>query len=177
MVKTALEYDQGPIAMRYPRGNGIGIQMDDELKTIPIGTWEVLRVGTDGTILTFGTTIPMALDAAEQLAAKGMNIQVVNARFIKPLDTAMLDYLFAAGKPIITLEEAVLAGGFGSAVIEYAHDTLKDPAPIRRMGIPDQFIEHGNVDKLLEEIGMTSENLARMMEDFILEQKTEREIV
>ncbi|MCG3089030.1 1-deoxy-D-xylulose-5-phosphate synthase [Sporosarcina cyprini] len=177
MVKTALEYDQGPIAMRYPRGNGIGIQMDDVLKTIPIGTWEVLRVGTDGTILTFGTTIPMALDAAEQLAAKGMNIQVVNARFIKPLDTAMLDYLFAAGKPIITLEEAVLAGGFGSAVIEYAHDTLKDPAPIRRMGIPDQFIEHGNVDKLLEEIGMTSENLARMMEDFILEQKTEREIV
>ncbi|GKV54185.1 1-deoxy-D-xylulose-5-phosphate synthase [Sporosarcina sp. NCCP-2222] len=177
MVKTALEYDQGPIAMRYPRGNGIGIQMDEELKTIPIGTWEVLRVGTDGTILTFGTTIPMALDAAEQLAAKGINVQVVNARFIKPLDTAMLDYLFAAGKPIITLEEAVLAGGFGSAVIEYAHDTLKGPTPIRRMGIPDQFIEHGNVDKLLEEIGMTSENLARMMEDFILEQKTEREIV
>ncbi|QTD41730.1 1-deoxy-D-xylulose-5-phosphate synthase [Sporosarcina sp. Te-1] len=177
MVKTALEYDQGPIAMRYPRGNGLGIQMDDELKTIPIGTWEVLRVGTDGTILTFGTTIPMALNAAEQLAAKGMNVQVVNARFIKPLDTAMLDYLFAAGKPIITLEEAVLAGGFGSAVIEYAHDTMKNPAPIRRMGIPDQFIEHGNVDKLLEEIGMTTENLARMMEEFILEQQTEREIV
>ncbi|MBB4825681.1 1-deoxy-D-xylulose-5-phosphate synthase [Sporosarcina luteola] len=177
MVKTALEYDQGPIAMRYPRGNGLGIQMDDELKTIPIGTWEVLRVGTDGTILTFGTTIPMALDAAEQLAAKGMNVQVVNARFIKPLDTAMLDYIFAAGKPIITLEEAVLAGGFGSAVIEYAHDTMKNPAPIRRMGIPDQFIEHGNVDKLLEEIGMTTENLARMMEECILEQQTEREIV
>ena len=116
MVKTAMEYNDGPIALRYPRGNGLGVAMDEKLKTIPIGTWEVIREGTDGAILTFGTTIPMALEAAETLAEKGIDVNVVNARFIKPLDTAMLDEIFNSGKPIMTVEEAALAGGFGSAV-------------------------------------------------------------
>src|SRR6185437_4021952 len=132
---------KGPIAMRYPRGNGLGVQMDNTLRSIPIGTWEVLREGSDAAILTFGTTISMALEAAETLAQKGIHVKVVNARFINPLDTKMLDELFATGMPILTVEEAVLAGGFGSAVIEYAHDTVQTFVPIQRMGIPDQFIE------------------------------------
>ncbi|MFC5603508.1 1-deoxy-D-xylulose-5-phosphate synthase [Sporosarcina koreensis] len=163
MVKTAIEYNDGPIAMRYPRGNGLGVVMDEKLKTIPIGTWEVLREGRDGTILTFGTTIPMALEAAETLAEKGIHVKVVNARFIKPLDTAMLDQLFSTGKPIVTVEEAALAGGFGSAVIEYAHD-VSSTVSISRIGIPDEFIEHGSVEKLLEEIDFTAENVVRTME-------------
>ena len=118
-------------------------------------------------ILTFGTTIPMALEAAETLSAKGIHVKVVNARFIKPLDTAMLDRLFATGMPIMTVEEAVLAGGFGSAVLEYAHDTLQTAVPIRRMGIPDHFIEHGNVNELLAEIGMTADHLVENMESFV----------
>ncbi len=177
MVKTAIEYDEGPIVMRYPRGNGLGVPMDETLRPIPIGSWEVLREGHDGVILTFGTTIPMALEAANLLFTKGIQVKVVNARFIKPLDTAMLDMIFATGMPIITVEEAVLAGGFGSAVLEYAHDTLRTAVPIRRMGIPDHFIEHGNVDELLAEIGMTAGHLVENMESFIKMQVVEREQV
>lgn len=164
MVKTAFDYNEGPIAMRYPRGNGLGVKMDEQLKPIPIGTWEVLTEGTDGTILTFGTTIPMALEAAEKLSSKGISVKVVNARFIKPLDTDMLDLLFVAGKPIVTVEEAVLAGGFGSSVIEYAHDTKATTGSIDRIGIPDEYIEHGSVDKLLEEIDVTAEAIVATME-------------
>lgn len=177
MVKTAIDYDEGPIVMRYPRGNGLGVAMDETLRPIPIGSWEVLREGHDGAILTFGTTIPMALEAANMLFTKGIHVKVINARFIKPLDTAMLDMIFATGMPIITVEEAVLAGGFGSAVLEYAHDTLQTVVPIRRMGIPDQFIEHGNVDELLAEIGMTAGHLVENMESFIKMQVVEREQV
>ncbi|WP_192597720.1 1-deoxy-D-xylulose-5-phosphate synthase [Sporosarcina limicola] len=174
MVKTAFDYDEGPIAMRYPRGNGQGVVMDETLQPIPIGSWEVLREGTDGAILTFGTTIPMALEAAKLLFSQGIHVKVINARFIKPLDTAMLNELFSTGMPILTVEEAVLAGGFGSAVIEYAHDICGKVPPIRRMGIPDQFIEHGNVDELLAEIGMTTQHLVEQMTGFINEQTAER---
>lgn len=159
MVYTAIQYDDGPIAMRFPRGNGLGVPMDEQLKKIPIGTWEVLREGIDVAILTFGTTIPMALQAAERLANEGVSVQVVNARFIKPLDEAMLHTLLQQNMPLLTIEEAVLQGGFGSAVIEFAHDHGYHGAIIDRMGIPDRFIEHGGVSQLLEEIGLTTEHV------------------
>lgn len=177
MVKTAIDYNEGPIALRYPRGNGLGIPLDTELQPIPIGTWEVLRHGTDAAILTFGTSIPMALEAAEQLAAEGLSIKVVNARFIKPLDQQMLDELFAQNMPIITVEEAVLAGGFGSAVLEYAHDVSYQGAPIERIGIPDYFIEHGDVSQLLAEIGMTAENLVSQLQKILHKEQLESENV
>lgn len=163
MVKTALDYDNGPIAMRYPRGNGLGVKMDEELQALPIGSWEVLRAGTDAVILTFGTTVPMALEAAEVLAARGVNVEVVNARFIKPMDEAMLHAIMKRKLPILTIEEAVLQGGFGSAVLEFIHDYHYRDALVERMGIPDHFIEHGNVDQLLEEINLTAvEAIARI---------------
>ncbi|MCZ2260115.1 1-deoxy-D-xylulose-5-phosphate synthase [Sporosarcina sp. G11-34] len=177
MVKTAIDYDGGPIAMRYPRGNGYGIPLDEVLRPIPIGTWEVLRAGKDAAILTFGTTIPMALKAAEELSLKGISAQVVNARFIKPLDTAMLDSLFNAGMPILTIEEAALAGGFGSAVLEYAHDVSHNAAPIDRLGIPDHFIEHGNTSELLNEIGVTTENAVEKVVSLVRKKAIERENV
>jgi 1-deoxy-D-xylulose-5-phosphate synthase len=159
MVNTAIQYDDGPIAMRYPRGNGLGIKLDSELKTIPIGTWEVLRPGTDAVILTFGPTIQMALEAAEELQKEGRSVRVVNARFIKPLDGRMLKEILSDGLPILTIEEAVLQGGFGSAVLEYAHDESMHHNLIDRMGIPDRFIEHGSVPKLLEEVGLTVDQI------------------
>jgi len=166
MVNTAMKYDDGPIAMRFPRGNGLGVTMDDELKTIPIGTWEVIREGNDAVILTFGTTIPMALEAAEAMAEKGIQVRVVNARFIKPLDAAMLSEIMAANLPILTIEEAVLQGGFGSAVLEFAEEQGYTQTYIKRMGIPDEFIEHGSVSKLLADIHLTTEaaieNLTKM---------------
>ncbi|NYF24626.1 1-deoxy-D-xylulose-5-phosphate synthase [Sporosarcina sp. JAI121] len=177
MVKTAIDYNEGPIVLRYPRGNGLGVPLDETLRPIPIGTWEVLREGHDVAVLTFGTSIPMALEAAETLAAKGIHVKVINARFIKPLDTAMLDRLFATGMPIMTVEEAVLAGGFGSAVLEYAHDSQQTVIPIQRMGIPDRFIEHGNVEELLAEIGMTAGHLADDLEILVKKHAVEREQV
>jgi 1-deoxy-D-xylulose-5-phosphate synthase len=164
MVNTAIQYDDGPIAMRYPRGNGLGVPMDEELKEIPIGTWEVLREGEDAAILTFGTTIPMALEAAEALDKQGVSVKVVNARFIKPLDENMLVGILNKNMPILTIEEAVLQGGFGSFVLETAHDLGYQHVEIDRMGIPDKFIEHGNVDKLLQEIGMTTEDVILRMQ-------------
>ena len=159
MVNTAIQYDGGPIAMRFPRGNGSGVPMDSELTTIPIGSWEILKPGTDATILTFGTTIPIALEAAKMLGKQGQSIQVVNARFIKPLDAAMLHDIFRDGMPILTVEEAILQGGFGSAILEFAHDHGYHHVSIDRIGIPDQFIEHGGTGELWNEIGMTAENI------------------
>ncbi|MFD1707038.1 1-deoxy-D-xylulose-5-phosphate synthase [Siminovitchia sediminis] len=159
MVQTAIAYDDGPIAMRFPRGNGYGVPMDEELKQIPIGSWEVLKKGKDAVILTFGTTIPMALDAANRLEKQGISVQVVNARFIKPMDEAMLHDIFQNHLPVLSIEEAVLQGGFGSAVMEFAHDHGYHHASIDRIGIPDRFIEHGSVKELLKEIGLTPENI------------------
>jgi 1-deoxy-D-xylulose-5-phosphate synthase len=155
MVYTAIQYDDGPIALRFPRGNGLGVKLDEEFKEIPIGTWEVLREGSDLAILTFGTTVTMALEAAEKLAKEKVSVKVVNARFIKPMDEKMLHDLLESNMPILTIEEAVLQGGFGSAVLEFAHDHGYHQAVINRMGIPDRFIEHGSVKELLNEIGLT----------------------
>jgi 1-deoxy-D-xylulose-5-phosphate synthase len=157
MVNTAMKYNLGPIAMRFPRGNGLGVHLDEELKEIPIGTWEELKEGNDAVILTFGTTIPMAMDAAAILENQDYSVKVVNARFIKPMDETMLSSLLDSHLPILTIEEAVLQGGFGSSVLEFAHDYGCQGSTIERMGIPDQFIEHGSVDQLLEDIGLTVE--------------------
>ncbi|KSU69791.1 1-deoxy-D-xylulose-5-phosphate synthase [Bacillus altitudinis] len=167
MVNTAIQYDDGPIAMRFPRGNGLGVKMDEQLKTIPIGSWEVLRPGKDAVILTFGTTIKMALQAAEELQKEGKSIRVVNARFIKPLDEGMFNEILSEGLPILTIEEAVLQGGFGSSVLEYIHDKKASHIKVERMGIPDEFIEHGSVDALLEEIGLTKTQVAETLRDLL----------
>jgi len=162
MVKTAIEYNDGPIALRYPRGNGYGVPMDEELKTIPIGSWEVLSAGTDAAILTFGTTIPMAMQAAEELSQEGISVEVVNARFIKPLYSEMLNSIAQRSIPVITLEEAVLQGGFGSSVLEHYNDQ-KQHVNVTRMGIPDCFIEHGDVPELLNDIHISVEELKKQV--------------
>lgn len=161
MVYTALKYDDGPIAMRFPRGNGVGVPMDETLHTIRIGSWEILKQGHDAAILTFGTTIPMALEAAMRLEKLGVSVKVVNARFIKPLDRKMLTELLDESIPILTIEEAVLQGGFGSAILEFAQTEGYYHAEIDRMGIPDHFIEHGDVGSLLEEIGLTTDEVVK----------------
>lgn len=166
MVYSALKYEDGPIAIRFPRGNGTGVQMDDEFENIPIGSWEVLKEGDDVAILTFGTTVPMALEAWEILAKSGVSARVINARFIKPLDFKMLNDLYAQNMPILTLEEAILQGGFGSAVLEHAADNQANVL-IDRMGIPDCFIEHGSVTKLLEEIGLTTPDLVERVKKLV----------
>lgn len=168
MVNTAFDYSDGPIAIRYPRGNGLGVPMDENLKTIPIGSWEVLKEGTQAVILTFGTTIPMAMNAAEQLAEANISVEVVNARFIKPLDEEMLESLHARNIPIITVEESALQGGFGSAVLEFFNEKQLQ-ANVKRIGIPDVFIEHGEVNQLLEEIHITTDDIVKLVSTSVTE--------
>lgn len=173
MVKTAIDYNDGPIALRYPRGNGLGVPMDSDLKALPIGSWEVLEEGADAVILTFGTTIPMALHAAAELREEGIRVEVVNARFIKPMDTAMLHEIFSRKVPVITLEEAVLQGGFGSGVLEFVEENEYTDAIIHRLGIPDQFIEHGDVAELMDEIHLNSDEVVRVAKKLVSAQKAE----
>lgn len=164
MMYTAIQYNDGPIAVRYPRGNGYGVKMDDELKAIPIGKWEVLNEGTDICILTFGTMIPVAQEARRLLQLQGISVKVVNARSIKPLDEKMLHELAKRKIPILTLEEASIQGSFGSAVLEFIHDHKYHHTIVERMGIPDRFIEHGSVPELLEEIGLTANGVMKQIQ-------------
>ena len=167
MVHTAVKYDDGPIAVRYPRGNGYGVKMDEQLMEIPIGKWEVLQDGRDICILTFGTMIPVALEAAKQLSLQGVSLKVINARSLKPLDEDMLHEIAQLNFPVITLEEAAIQGSFGSAVLEFFHDHNYHGVEVKRMGIPDRFIERGNVSQLLEEVGLTSSRLIEEVNEML----------
>jgi 1-deoxy-D-xylulose-5-phosphate synthase len=167
MIYTATCHDDGPIAVRYPRGAGLGVKMDDDLKQIPLGNWEVLKEGKDLSILAFGTMVPVAMEAAEKLETLGIHVEVVNARSIKPLDHDKLTELAKSQRPILTIEETALLGGFGSAVLEFFHENHYHSMVVERMGIPDRYIEHGSVPQLLEEIGLTSENVAIQVEQII----------
>ncbi|WP_085524717.1 1-deoxy-D-xylulose-5-phosphate synthase [Tuberibacillus sp. Marseille-P3662] len=161
LVNTGIQYDEGPIALRLPRGNGLGVPMDNDLQTFPIGQWETLREGTDLAILSFGPMLQTALTAAKQLQSEGVSARVINARFIKPLDEQMLQGLAETGMPVLTVEESILQGGFGSAVLEYFHQHGYHHQQVKNMGIPDRYIEHGNVKDLLKEIGLTDQDIVR----------------
>jgi 1-deoxy-D-xylulose-5-phosphate synthase len=159
MLKTSVDYDEGPIAVRYPRTNGLGVPMDEPLKSIPIGTWEVLRPGDSAVVLAVGPMIGIALEAAEQLNKDGLQLRVVNARFIKPMDEAMLLQISKENLPIITLEEGTTLGGFGSGVLEFYANQNRHGLQIKILGVPDYFVEHGSVKEQRQEVGLTAERL------------------
>lgn len=171
MVYTAMTYNDGPIAFRYPRGNGLNVEMDEELIALPIGSWTVERDGHDLAMISFGPLLQTTLEAAKQLQKEGISAKVINARFIKPLDVDMLEGLAELQMPILTVEEGVLQGGFGSSVLETLHEKGYHDMVVDRMGIPDHFIEHGSVNELLNEIGLTSDNIAIQAKKLIPKQK------
>lgn len=159
MLKTAIDYEQGPIAVRYPRTNGIGVKLDEKLQPIPIGTWEVLREGKQAAVIAVGPMVQLAEEAAHALAKENIHIYVVNARFIKPLDAEVLSMLAKKRIPLLTVEEAAIAGGLGSAIAEhYAEHHVQ--VNLKIMGVPDRFIEHGSIKEQREEVGLTAEHIA-----------------
>ena len=161
MVSTAVEYEDGPIALRYPRGAGIGVPMQNESQALPIGKGEVLREGEDLLIVAIGNRVYPAVEAADVLADFGISAAVVNARFVKPLDEELIVPLAERIGRIITIEDGVLMGGFGSAVLEaLAHRGIQG-VQVRRLGIPDQFIEHGDVKTLYSLCGCDEEAVVR----------------
>jgi len=174
MLKTALEYE-GPIALRYPRGKAIGVSLEEPLKNLPIGESEELLKGEDVLILAIGQTVMPALQAVKQLQKENLYPALVNARFIKPLDKGLLREKAPEFKTIVTIEENVLMGGFGSAVMELLRD-LDINIPVYRMGLPDQFIEHGEQDILREKYGLDKEGIYKNVKKIFLKYATKRKI-
>ncbi len=148
MVKTALVYEGGPIAFRYPRGTGVGVKMAFELQPLPIGKSEILREGEDVLVLAIGNRVYPALEAAQTLADSGISATVINARFVKPLDTETIVPLAESIGKVITIEDGVVMGGFGSAVLEALAAADVTNVQVTNLGIPDEFIEHGDVQHL-----------------------------
>lgn len=166
MMKTALEYNDGPIAYRYPRVNVPGVPLDEELVSIPIGTWEKVREGEQVAIIAAGPMVQVAEEAAEALKREGANVAVVNARFLKPLDNNMLMSLASSGTKLIVLEEACQAGSLGSAVLEFYAEQGLTGVDVTLMGIPDRFIEHGSIKEQLEEVGLTAEAVVKQIHQY-----------
>ena len=153
MLWTAVQLGR-PAAIRYPRGSGLGVPLDEELVDLPLGRAEVLRRGGDLAILAYGPLVHTALEAAEVMARSGVEATVVNARFAKPLDVDLILELAQGHDLLVTLEENALAGGFGSAVLETLEDHRPVRAHVRRLGLPDVFVEHGSQEILRRKYGL-----------------------
>jgi 1-deoxy-D-xylulose-5-phosphate synthase len=159
MMLTMIEH-VGPAAMRYPRGNGIGVPIDCAPSVLEIGKSELMRDGGEIAIVAYGSMVHPSLQAAENLAKDGIEATVINARFVKPLDSALLLVLARTKRLIVTVEEAYLAGGFGSAVIELLEENgLQDQVRVVRMGVPDRIVTHGDPKLLLAKYGLDADGI------------------
>ncbi len=167
MIKTAVEYNEGPIAFRYPRDKvPFEPDMSREPQPVPIGKGEILKEDGDVLVLAIGAMVLPSLEAAKRLAEKGFNLKVVDARFVKPLDEELILDLASSAKAIITVEENALLGGFGSAVLELlANKGIMKPT--LNIGIPDKFIEHGPRAVLLEKVGLDASGIANSISEFL----------
>lgn len=163
MLATAIALP-GPAAVRYPRGAGLGVELSDSFEKLPVGKAEVLQEKGEIAFLAVGTMVEQVKEAAALLAEEGIEATVVNMRFIKPLDTALIDEMARTKKLLITAEENVLAGGFGSAVAEYLADSGHQ-VPLVRFGIPDRFIEQGTRKELLSLCGLQPEQMAECVRE------------
>jgi 1-deoxy-D-xylulose-5-phosphate synthase len=168
MLHTALCYDRGPTALRYPRGSAVGVPLPDRPVALEIGTGEILREGGLASgprvaLLGYGTGVGKALEAADILAGEGIAVTVADARFAKPLDAGLVAQLAGEHDLLVTVEEGVLAGGFGSAVWETLSETgvgAASRARILRVGLPDRYVTHGAPKLLHEEVGYTGSRIA-----------------
>ncbi len=158
LLKTAFDA-KAPFFLRYPRGAGFNVPMDDKIKAIPVGKGKWLQRGKDVTILAIGNRVHPAVEAARLLSGQGIKAGVINMRFVKPLDSALIDDALKHSDRIVTVEDNVLAGGFGSAVAEYLSDKQAD-FKLLRLGYPDQFIEHGKSALLYEQYNLDAAHMA-----------------
>jgi len=163
MVVTGINHTSGPIAMRYPRGNGLGVPlMEEGWEALPIGKGEILRSGDDILLLGYGTMVNTSLQVAEILSEHGIEATVVNARFVKPLDTELIFPLAQRLGKVVTLEEGCLMGGFGSAVLEALQDA-NILVPVKRFGVPDKLVDHAKPEESFADLGLTSPQIAQQV--------------
>jgi 1-deoxy-D-xylulose-5-phosphate synthase len=170
MLHTAIAWDAGPVGLRYPRGEAEGVDLPKRPETIDVGRGEVLRKGERVAFLGYGFGVPLALGAADRLEEHGLEPTVADARFAKPLDSELVASLARDHDVLVTLEENVLQGGFGSAVLEELadRDALAD-VRVLRFGLPDRYVTHGKPALLREEVGLTPEAVARRVAEVVLE--------
>ena len=162
LLRTAIEH-HGPAALRYPRGAAVGVPLPENAELVPIGTGETLRPGERVALLGYGFGAKVALDAANELAGHGISATVADARFAKPIDTELVNRLAADHELLVTIEDNVVMGGFGSAVLEHLEDTIgpgSDRARVLRVGLPDRYVTHGKPALLHQEIGLTGAGVA-----------------
>ena len=152
MLRTAVEHP-GPAAIRYPRGQGLGVPLDPEIKSLPIGRAELLRDGDDAAIVALGTRVHPALEAAAALAARGIHASVLNARFVAPLDATAISELARRSRVLVTVEEHMGQAGFGAAVLEALAEAGVQ-LPTRVLAVPDGVVEHGDPDTYLAAFGL-----------------------
>ena len=163
MLDLSREID-GPVAIRYPRGNTYYIDKGSYNK-IKIGTYEVLEEGKDVLVLAIGNMVKKALNVREILLKDNINPTIVNARFLKPMDENLLHELLKSHSKVVTIEDNVVSGGFGSRINKFVIDNNYNNIKIENIGIPDKFVEHGNVDELFETIGMSDEQIAQRIKN------------
>ncbi|MCD6117303.1 1-deoxy-D-xylulose-5-phosphate synthase [bacterium] len=166
MLYTAVNYDKGPVAMRYPRGEGEGVAIDEPFKLIPVGKAEVLKKGKDLAIISIGNMVYLCMHIAELLKKEGVDAAVVNARFVKPLDRETIVQIISESPAVITVEDNTIVGGLGSAVSEFVAEE-KINVKLGRFGIPDQFVTQGSVKSLMQEIRLDMEGLISGIISFI----------
>jgi 1-deoxy-D-xylulose-5-phosphate synthase len=167
MLHTALQLD-GPVAIRYPRGEAVGVDVPSQPRVLEVGTGEILREGERVAVVGYGTGVQKALGAADLLAQHDLDVTVADARFAKPLDTGLLAQVAAEHELVVTVEEGVLMGGFGSAVWESLSEGGAAPRMLR-VGLPDRYVTHGAPKLLHEEVGYTAERIAERIEAAVLE--------
>ncbi len=152
-----------PMAIRYPRSSGLGVELDADLQTIPVGQGEIIRFGDDVAVLAIGATVAPALEAAQELASNGIEATVVNARFAKPLDSDLIKSVASRVKSLITVEENALSGGFGSSVIELLQKSGINDIQIRSIGIPDEFVEQGAQAIIRSQYGLDAKGIVQQI--------------
>src|SRR5437762_7311723 len=158
MLWTMANHDSGPIAIRYPRGSGVGAQIKPEPKLLEIGKAEVIKHGRDVAIFGLGNMFEVAEEAGKKLEEKGISVALINPRWIKPMDTGTLEFFARSVEVVATIEDHVLHNGFGCAVMEHLHSQMIN-TPVARIGWPDEFIEHGSVPILRKKHGITGDAL------------------
>lgn len=173
MFYTALQHS-GPVAIRYPRGSALGVPMDPDYVTIPIGKAEILRQGKDLLIVALGTTVQPSLEAAAILEKEGFSVGVVNCRFVKPIDTTLGELASSSGR-VLVVEENIRQGGLGGALLELFNDMGIQNLILKRIGLPDKFVEHGPVSLLREKYGLDTPGILKEARDLCQQEQKRSE--
>jgi 1-deoxy-D-xylulose-5-phosphate synthase len=167
MLYTAVTYSGGPIALRYPRGNGVGVPLKTGFDLVPLGKGEIVRSGRDIAVLAIGGMVQEALGAADRLEQQGISCEVVNMRFVKPLDAELLQDITGRFKALVTLEDNVISGGFGSAVLEHLGAQRIQNVRVKVHGIPDRFVDQGTPAELHHELGLDAQGIAAVIQELL----------